>query len=349
MIGRARYFACRWSLIAALISASLGAQAYGAVKQLEGWREAVINTSNASAWIALLTSVGQWQVIATGTVDKGLLDLWHLDSAVTGKQTLLGNPGTDRGYIRLIELQGAEQSLIRANDRPWDTGGHFDINIRVLGLRALQAQLNTQGWHGDSEPSQFRFGPFEVIEWIARGPDGVRVAFSERLAPELEGYPHLRGFSRTFNATQTVADMPGALAFYRDVLGMEIYLEHEGASAVEGPNVLGLPFETTASVARTVYVLHPRAVNEGSVELLSFNGASGRDLSAHAKPANLGITALRFEVSDLNALRVELAKRGHPLSQFVDTTLPPYGNVKIGTLTSPEGARLEFYEVRNSD
>ena len=50
-----------------------------------------------------------------------------------------------------------------------------------------------------SDPLEFSFAQFRVREWIARGPDGVRYAFIERVEPPLEGWPNLvreRTFSR---------------------------------------------------------------------------------------------------------------------------------------------------------
>ncbi|MEM9053967.1 MAG: hypothetical protein AAGB16_01465, partial [Pseudomonadota bacterium] len=244
---------------------------------LSGWNEVVITTANPEDWDAFLTRDAGWEKRATNSMDPALTAFWDMPDTATGSETLYANIGAASGFIRLIELQGVEQEMIRVDDRPWDAGGYFDINVRVLGLRDLRETMIANGWQGDSEPIQYTFGPFEVIEWIARGPDGVRIAFIERLKPTLEGWPDLKVMSRSFNATQTVKDMDVALAFFRDVLGMKTYLEHKGASSEPGPNVLGLPFEAAAEVDRIVYILHPDGVNEGSMELLAFDGATGRD------------------------------------------------------------------------
>lgn len=335
--------ACAWLAGCVTVAPTL-AQAQPAILDT-GWSEAVITTADAARWEHLLVEVGQWEVREQAELGPGLKRFWGLAPNTKGAQILLSNQRVERGFIRLVELPTATTPLIRADDRPWDTGAHFDINIRVRDLPALHHELQRLGWHGDAEPSQFTFGPFEVIEWIARGPDGVRIAFSERLAPALEGYPNLKRFSRAFNSTQTVADMPAALAFYRDVLGMKVYLEHRGASADAGPNVLGLPFETTALVAREVFILHPDKINDGSVELLAFDGATGRDLSSRGAPSNLGLSVLRFPVSDLDSTlnrlssaSVELSARPRPI------WMPPYGCVKAAAISSPEGARLELFE-----
>lgn len=313
---------------------------------LSGWREVVITSHNPDQWTEVLTNTLGWEVRAQGPIDPALRQFWNLPETATGTETLLANIGADRGMIRLVKLDGVEQTFMRADDRPWDTGGHFDFNVRVTGLYSVREKLLLAGWQGDSAPIQYTFGPFEVIEWIARGPDGVRLAFIERLKPTLEGWPHLKIMSRTFNATQSVADMAKASHFFENILGMKRYLEHKGASKEPGPNVLGLPHEAAAQIDREVLILHPEGVNEGSVELLAFDGATGTDLSANMQPYNFGIATLRFPVLNLDKTLASLRARGLELDESpVAVQLAGIGHVKIVGISSPEGARLELYEV----
>lgn len=312
---------------------------------LSGWSEAVVTTVSADEWVAFLTQHAGWEVRARGPIDAGLRQLWSLPGDAAGEEILLGNTGADRGFIRLVDLEGVSQDWIRADTRPWDTGGHFDLNLRVRGLQALRKDMLAAGWQGDSEPIQFTFGPFEVIEWIAQGPDGVRLAVIERLQPELEGWPNLRVLSRTFNATQTVADMAAARAFYENVLGMQTYLEHRGPSKNAGPNVLGLPHDAAARVVREIRILHPQGVNDGSIEILSFEGATGIAVDDKAAPHNIGLSVLRFPVDDLDATMRALTARGALFDASpVTLSVAGLGAIRAVALHSPEGARLELFE-----
>ncbi|MEM7568884.1 MAG: VOC family protein [Pseudomonadota bacterium] len=342
MIKRAVFIALACVLIVPAFAAGKAPLPTG----LKGWREAVITTSDGEAWDTFLTRTAGWSLRAQGDIDPVLIQAWGLPSHVTGQERLYANPGTASGFIRLLLLKGADQAMIRADSRPWDTGGHFDLNVRVAGLRAMRDTMIRQGWQGDSAPVQYTFGPYEVIEWIARGPDGVRLALIERLAPPPEGWPHLKAMSRTFNATQSVRDMQAARRFYEDVLGMQLYLEYLGASKEPGPNVLGLPHDVATGVKREVYILHPQGVNEGSIELLAFQGASGSDMSLSAKPYNLGVSALRYEVEDLDTVTMTLRTRGaaFEFEQPIAMRVVPYGSVRLNTLVSPEGARLDLFQ-----
>ncbi|WP_018996778.1 VOC family protein [Hirschia maritima] len=313
---------------------------------LSGWNELVVTTRNLDDWRSFLTLDAGWEERENGPIDPALSILWNMPEDVVGTETVFANIGADKGTIRFVELEGIEQDYIRVDDRPWDTGGYFDFNVRVAGLNALREKMIDRGWQGDSQPIQYTFGPFEVIEWIARGPDGVRVAFIERLKPTLEGWPNLKVMSRVFNCTQMVTDMDAARAFFEGVLGMQTYLEHNGASKVAGPNVLGLPFETATQVPRDVYILHPQGVNDGSIELVKFEGASGVDLSSKAKAYNYGLSVARWPVEDLEQTIAAIKERGGEFtSDVVELSLIGVGKIKAISMAAPDGALIEIYQV----
>lgn len=318
------------------------------VELLAGFTEVVITTAKSDRWEEMLLAVGGWEVRHRAPLSSGEAALWNLPAGATGDTLLLANRGENRGYVRLVELSGVAQDFIRIDDRPWDTGGIFDINMRVADMDATRAALHARGWSGDSPPVSFTFGPFTVIEWIARGPDGVRIAMIERVAPTLEGWPNLRQLSRVFNSTTTVADINAGRAFLEDVLGMELYLESRQPSAEAGPNVLGLPHNVTTMIARDVIIMHPQGINEGSVELLEFVGGPGADLSTGAARHNLGVSTLRFPVADLEESIARLEAHGVVLSgEPIAFDLPPYGAVRMIGLRGPGGAWYELYQSEN--
>ena len=110
--------------------------------------------------------------------------------------------------------------------------------------------------------------------------------------------------------------------------------------------MLGLPHELTTEIEREVWILHPEAVNDGSVELVQFHGLSGRDLAPRAVPPNLGIIMLRFPVDDLDALTTHLEANGMAAEGPVTTTqLEPWGEARQVSVRSPNGAWLDFYQV----
>ena len=311
-----------------------------------GWREALFSVTDLEEVSDFFSGSLGWEVRASGAVDPRQLSAWGLPSDASARYILMANPGSERGFVRFIDFDGVPQRRIREHDQPWETGGIFNINIRVANMDAIARQVTEAGWIAPSAPVQFTFGPFVVKEWIPRSPDGFRVAFIERVAPPLEGWPNLVTTSRSFNSTQIVSDMNAAREFYVGILGFDTFLQSRRPSPEPGESVIGLSREATASITRDVWIVNPTDYpNEGSIELLEFEGYSGRKFDEFAVPPNLGNLALRFPVPDLDALLAYLASRDvAPVYEPTTRHLAPYGKVRITAIRSPEGAMLEFFE-----
>ena len=311
---------------------------------LSGWREVVVTVASIEAHQRFFEEVGAWESRTPMADASDQMAFWGVPD-VAAKEIVIANKGTETGMIRLVEVAGSHPQ-IRSNSQLWDTGGILDINIRVTDMETKFSELQRRGWQAAGDPVRFTFGPFEVTEWITRGPDGLTFALIERHKPTLEGWPHLKDFSRAFNATQVVDDLEASLSFYKDVLGFKEYLSHSGASSGDGSNVLGLPKNLAREIVRDVWIGHPQGINEGSVELLAFQGVEGRDFSGQAVPPNLGMLALRFPVKGMDAFIRHLEQHDIPLSGGpVSLDLQPYGEVRIIGVKAPNGSLLEFFEV----
>jgi len=307
---------------------------------ISGWKEVVVSVRDLDEYTEFFKDLAAWELIQQGEVSNEQMSAWQQVKSASAKYRLYANPGTESGFIRLVQFSGVEQVQIRPDSQSWDTGGIFDINMRTHDLHALAKNLRKRGWQARSPITQFSFGPFVVKEWIPQNNDGFAVAFIVRVKPPIENWPHFKSLSRTFNSTQVVQDMQRSLDFYEGVLGFKRYLEHYGASKEPGENVLGLPHNQTNKVPRSVFVLSPQGDNEGSVELLAFDGAVGRDNSGLASLPNIGIAALAFPVVGIEALQARLEQKG---ATFVHRLKTIDGKKKL-IVKAPEGAWLEFYE-----
>lgn len=313
----------------------------------EGWRETVLSVTDLDEMTRFYTEILKWEVRSAGMVDRAQLDAWGLPQSASARYALVGNPNTGSGFVRILDFDGVKQIRIRSHDQAWETGGIYNMNIRVSDMAATSEKITAAGWQAPSAPVQFTFGPFVVWEWIPRHRDGVRVAVMQRVSPALKNWPNLKTSSRTFNSTQIVSNMEETLAFYQGILGFSPYLESRSASAAQAEHVLGLSREAMTEIVRDVLILAPGGSNEGSVEVLAFEGYSGRDFSSRAVPPNLGNLMLRYRVPDADALAAYLGGKGvSPVYGVAETRLEPYGTVKILAVQAPEGAWLEFFEVR---
>ena len=342
--GKVRQFAA-WALLC--FSLPLAAESVPSAPDftIGGWREVVVSVSSLDKHLDFFTEVAGWETRHLGETDPAQLTAWQLPAEATAHEALVANIGTQTGFVRLIDIDGIPQQHIRSNSQSWDSGGILDINVRVVDMEKKFAELQARDWQAPNDPVRYEFGPFEVSEWVTRGPDGLAFALIQRHRPELEGWPHLKELSRAFNSTTVVADMEASRHFWMDILGFKKYIYSNAANETETRNLLGVPLNLTTTVNREVWVLHPEGVNEGSVELLKFHGLTGRDFSDRASPANIGIAMLRFPVQGITALYDHLVEYGvTPKGDISTAAMPPYGSVKRFVVTTPDGVWLEFFE-----
>jgi catechol 2,3-dioxygenase-like lactoylglutathione lyase family enzyme len=314
--------------------------------EIGGFDEAVIIVRSPEPHLACWRDAGDWVLQHQGEVDSRLLRGWGLPQA-TGREWRLGHRNGSVGHVRLMQLDNAgPQTDMRPDDQCWDSGGIFDLNVRVRDVATHAAALHALHWHGASPPIRWDFGGLVVKEWLTRGPDNMRLALIERIEPPLPESAQPVGLGPVFNSSQIVRDMDAALSFYCGVLGFERAVSFQTGPLPPAANVMGLPPGLAAQASIDLHILHPRGLKEGSIEIVSVKGAGGLDLSDTARLPNFGMALLRLPVRGVKVLAAHLAQKGWPLAMpLTRVTLAPHGVVDLIAACSPEGARLEFYEV----
>jgi glyoxylase I family protein len=138
------------------------------------------------------------------------------------------------------------------------------------------------------------------------------------------------GFSHVCIA---VSDAERSLAFYRDVLGFEVFFD----VALEGPSLEAVTGEAGAK-GRMIGGMIGGAV----VELLEFGH---RDLQAGGGHARLGYTNISFSVADLDAAYATATAKG------VTTGEDPVdiGGVRMFFVQDPDGTAIELVEFPNRE
>ncbi len=309
---------------------------------LHPFREVVMSVGSLDV-AEVYQKVGGYEVLYGGRATDAPARAWHLPNAETG-EILLGQPGDELGFLRLVRLEGVAAQPIRPAAQIWDTGGIFDINIRVHDIEQKYAELVASGWHGVTEPVAYTFGGLQVKEVLLRGHDDVVVALIERVAPPLEGWD-FGAFSRVFNSTQIVPDVDAAVAFYTDMLGFNLVYRGEIGLSEDEPNVLGIP-RNLVKPAPNVAIVSPTDTTGGSVEFIALPHLKGGDYTRYAQPPNRGILTLRFPVTDLAAYHEHLKEKGvDVVTEPVTLRLEPYGEVSLMAVQTPNGVWLEFFEA----
>jgi len=314
-----------------------------------GWREAVFCVADLRRWIEFWKTVGNWEVVHRGPVGEEWISTWGLPDSAKGEQALIGQPGQTDGRIRLISLSGVEQNLMRPGGQIWETGGWFDINVRIKDSNATTQAVYSQGWNASADPVEMMMGPVKVKEWLGKAPDGIVVAFIERVEPPLTDFPEFESVSRTFNASQIVKDADAVRHWYQDNLGFDLVLDTPGPGPGPdgGPNVFGFPHNVAADIPTRLNIMHPRSGNVGMIELIELPTINGRDFSAQTRMPNKGIVSLRFPVSNLAGLVETLEQKPglNWVAPLAKREYAPYGDIDCCILRGENGEWIELFEA----
>mgnify|MGYP001212084186 CR=1 FL=1 len=289
----------------------------------------------------LCTALG-FEVRHSGAVPDGALALWGLSGRMA-RETLIGHPDSQRGHIRLIQLDGAPAPRMRDGGQAWDTGGIFDINIRALqNIEPLHQAMGLSGFLSPAPIVDWDFGPLSVREVVENNADGLAIALMQRVAPPLAGYEAIGGnASWVFNSTQVVPDFDAARALYCDALGWKPVQEsvqvHE-----DGKNCMGLPLGLAPGVTARIGIYQSQGQMQGSTEIIAFD-CGGHDFSAADVPGR-GWAALCFPVSDVAGFARKARQAGCAVSNPVEFEWDPHGRVRGISARTRWGARLDALE-----
>jgi catechol 2,3-dioxygenase-like lactoylglutathione lyase family enzyme len=312
----------------------------------EGWQEAVVHVADPGPWIAFLTQDAGWRVKSRGQIDSSVIAAWKLPATVTGSEVLLGNPGDNKGWVRLVTLRGVASQPIRPAAQAWDPGGWFSLMTRSRDATAIYNKAIARGWTAYNSPQEFNFGGVALRNVVIRGPDGVNVAIYERLSPKLEGWNTITGISRVFNVMTMVKDFEAERKFFQEGLGFGAWFVGDYEYKVPVATNFGLPVNISTTTPRRSGILWESEGEDGRVEVMRFVGLDGVDQSARASFANRGIVSIRIPVADLAAWTTRARATGITVNQAPSTIrLPPYGNVRHAWVQSPNGGIVEAFEV----
>ncbi|MEM8527047.1 MAG: VOC family protein [Bacteroidota bacterium] len=313
---------------------------------LKGFQEVVFSVSNLEREVDFYQHTLDWKIISESKGDSALKQLWQLEEEVAIEEVLLHNEGDHEGFLRLVQFKNVEQEVIRSGAHAWDSGGIFDINLRVHNIEEMYCTFLRAGWHGYSDPLRYTFGIYDVSEVLLKGPDDITIAIMQRFAPPLEGFEHMKTTSRIFNSSTISRDMKATHDFFINQLGFKMFFQSLGLDRKAGHNVLGFPESMNHEISVPIDIVRPDINNYGSIEYLEPQEISGKDCSQLAYPPNLGILMLRFPVKDAVAYASILEERGVEINSPVkELTIEPYGKMKVFSVRSPDGVWLEFMEI----
>ncbi|MEQ8676202.1 MAG: hypothetical protein RLP44_26535 [Aggregatilineales bacterium] len=307
-------------------------------------QEAVISVTDLDGMEIFFRQIAGYETLYKGNADASQQAFWNVPDA-TISEVLMKNPAVPFGYLRLVKFHGVEQKLIRNGFHAWDTGGLYNLNIRVHDAARKMREMRDAGWMPHSDLHEYNFSSLVMREVMLHGRDGLAITLVERVAPPLEGW-NFTEFSHVYNALQTVRDFDASKQFYVDQLGFVATMDAPVMPEADGDNVFGLPHNLAPQVNARLAIFKPPHASHSTVEIIHLDGATGHDFSANAVPPNLGVLLLRFEVENLETYYSQIVYNGiEPHIPPAPVTIEPYGDGKAMSVLSPDGAWLEFIEM----
>jgi glyoxylase I family protein len=151
--------------------------------------------------------------------------------------------------------------------------------------------------------------------------------------------------ARVHHSAICVHDVDSSLRFYRDGIGLEVFMDH----VFEG-DWPGL-FDAPSTTLRSIFLGDPRQPDAGIVELVSFEGGgspasgppeSGRPASGPLR-ASVGFFLLSFYV-DVDEVLARLDGLGFGPARRIEQPAPN-GSVSMASVYDPDGVRIELVGV----
>ena len=143
-----------------------------------------------------------------------------------------------------------------------------------------------------------------------------------------------------FHGGIAVSDMERSLAFYRDLLGLEVHFDVTLDAVDYVRAALGIGMRD----CRIVYLRVPGS--EGIfVELLEYHGTDARQ-TPEPRPWDPGTGHLCLHVTDAQALLDQAIMAGHPTRSTRVATIPlgPNRGARAAWLIDPDGYHIELFQ-----
>ena len=150
-------------------------------------QEFVVIVSDLDLTLPAFTDVLKWDIKYQGKAHKTVAQSWGLPVDIPIHEVLVGNAASRYGFVRLVEIDGVEQLLIRPGARWWDIGGLLNINVLVKDSEEVINGLRALGWYARAMPEAYVYpGNVKGVSMIMIGPDDLMLSFQERQSPPLK-------------------------------------------------------------------------------------------------------------------------------------------------------------------
>jgi catechol 2,3-dioxygenase-like lactoylglutathione lyase family enzyme len=321
------------------------------VSTRRGVQEMVVSVKFLEREIEMYQKVAGWEIAYRGQASSNQATHWGLSADVVTNEAVLRVPGTEQGFLRLVQFLDVPQVRIRSSGRHFDTGGIFNINAWVKDMDGIFNELRDHGFSGLSDPTYYTLFGEDFGGGVLRGHDDIVINLLHRVNEANLTVSPFTKMSQINNATQVVSDYHESLDFFTNKLGWHVRWEASPTWPEDGSNNMGLPNSLVQEGkvhARAASFSFDAEADGGHIEIFAVDGITGLDFSHRAHPPNLGVLMYRVHVPNLAAYASAIADNGvEPIRPLRTLDIPPYGETKTMIIRSPAGAWIELFEQQN--
>lgn len=315
------------------------------------WLMATASVSDLDQTARFFQDIGSYETVHRGPLDTKEIATLELPDGASGEVLTMRAPGSDAGYVRLIRFDNAGRKVpTRPGARAWDTGCFWSFMVRANDIERVYDDAIAMGWGTETPIAPLSFNGSELSIVVFKGPDGLQVQAYERLnRPIPEGFTPFERISRPFNIMQMTRDREAVRVLMEDVLGFERvwyglpYTDNEPTLMP-----LGIPQNLTTSVPYKAGIFTPQTQSlYGRMEYIEIDGLDGFDYADRCHAPNLGWLSVTYPVSSVETAKSLIEDRGWAIDQDIYTTdRPSFGPMDVFSIKAPDGATIEFVEVK---
>jgi catechol 2,3-dioxygenase-like lactoylglutathione lyase family enzyme len=217
---------------------------------------------------------------------------------------------------------------------PTEDAEGWDLALRELGFDSL---VPIEKYEVPSPDGQ-KYG---IHETIFNGPDFVHAVTISRKdgMPQLGPVDPATGRGGPVYSAQSITDSDDVLAFYTDVLGLELRSDQEWTTGET--SALGVP----AGLPFRFSLVYARGTRFGHLLFIDFRENAEETSGVPPRPPNQGLAMWSFPVRDIEAMLKRVQEAEVPLVGGPET----YGSPELGkhralTVLAPNGFLVELFQ-----
>lgn len=264
--------------------------------------------------------------------DAALAAAWGLAPGEIVDQALLRTPGMRQGGVHLVRFR-IPGPAVREDAAPTDLVPK-SVDIAVRDIQARHDELSAAGYRFRSSVNRLvTDSGLEVFETHLLGPDGLNLVLLEQ--PQHPEPVSPRGYGV---APQIVVISPDNLresSFWQSLLGLE-QISHNRFGGPSIEKTVGLP----PGARLDIRIMGDTKLDYGRIEIVQYEGVSGRNLYPRAKPPARGMLSVTYFVPEVESIVARGAALGVRDLGVVDGV---YGVGRMATTTTPAGLRVDLF------